>query len=56
MSDIGKNNPIQKFNHNDPRYLKTNETEIARQKNKANETHFLHDKKPVKKASFFLLK
>ncbi|MCH9811526.1 hypothetical protein K0U07_02040, partial [bacterium] len=56
MSDIHKNNPIQKFNRNDPRYIKTSEAEATRSKKGTQETHFLHHEKPVKKSLLLFTK
>ena len=56
MADIRKNTPIEKFNRNDPRHLKTSEAEIARSKKGAEETHFLYQEKPVKKSLLLFTK
>lgn len=56
MSDIGKNNNIGKFDKNDPRYLKTSEAEIARSKNKTEDSYFLHHEKPIKKSLLLFTK
>ncbi|MCH9616966.1 MAG: hypothetical protein SP4CHLAM5_05530 [Chlamydiia bacterium] len=50
MGDLYKNTNIRKYDKNDPRYLKVNESEITRPKHRQSDPHITYKGKPIKKS------